>query len=62
MLLILHIQRLEKTPLYLLQFKNLLCLVVQFNQKTFQEHSIFIDPKNLTETTLFSLIWQQMAL
>lgn len=60
--MILYIQRLAKTPLYLLQFKNVLCLVVQFNQKSFQGRSYFIDPKNLTETTLFSPVWQQMAL
>lgn len=39
----------------------MVCLLVQFNQKVFEGHN-FIYTKNLTETTLFSLIWQQMAL
>jgi len=52
----------RKPPPLFLQFKNVLCLLVQLNQKVFEGHNNFINPKNLTETTPCSLIRQQMAL
>lgn len=40
----------KKPPLICLQFKNVLCLLMQLNQKVFEGHNDFIDLKNFTET------------